>query len=99
MSRVVVLKPGLLPVIHLISVAVELVITHGIPSITIEFSSATVENPVPVNVTGVLPTTVPNLGVMDSNFGVRVLTYFALLVMLFSLPYTMTLTSHSCSGV
>lgn len=74
----VVLSPGLLPVVHLTSVSVADDTVHGIPSITIELSLITEENPVPLNVTSVPPTTVPNLGEIDVNFGVKVLTYLTL---------------------
>jgi len=50
-DNLLVLRPGLLPVVHLTSVLDELSTTHGIPSMITVFSVETAENPVPVNVT------------------------------------------------
>lgn len=47
------------------------IITHGIPSMVTVFSDETVEKPVPVNVTGVFPVTVPYLGLIAVSNGVR----------------------------
>jgi len=71
-SNLLVLSPGLLPVVHIIDVAVAAVMTHGTSSITIEFSLMTLENPVPVNVTSVPPVTVPYLGKIAVSNGVKV---------------------------
>jgi hypothetical protein len=71
MSNLLVLRPGLLPVVHWISVLLEDIITHGIPSMVTVFSDETVEKPVPVNVTGVFPVTVPYLGLIAVSNGVR----------------------------
>ena len=49
-DKLLVLRPGLLPVVHLTSVIDELSTTHGIPSIITVLSVETAENPVPVNV-------------------------------------------------
>jgi hypothetical protein len=86
MSSLLVLRPGLLPVVHSIDVALAVSTTHGIPSITIEFSVATLENPVPVNVTFVPPVTVPYLGEMAVSNGVIVFANRTLFVTAFSAP-------------
>jgi hypothetical protein len=70
---VVVLRPGLEPVTQSISVVVAAEITHSIPSMTILFSLMTDEKPVPENLTLVPPTTVPNLGAIVVNSGVKAL--------------------------
>jgi len=95
----VVLSPGLFPVVHLTSVSEASVTKQGIPSIMMVLSSTTEEKPVPVNVTGVPPTTVPNLGVIAVSFGVKVLTNLTFLSRVYDYPYVIRFTSHSCKGV
>ena len=86
MSKLVVLSPGRFPVVHSISVTEADEITQGIPSITILLSVITEEKPVPVNLTAVPPTTVPNLGEIEISFGVKVLVNFTLFAILYSAP-------------
>ena len=69
------MRPGLLPVVHTISVEVEAVTTHGIPSIMISFSYGIGENLLPVKVTLVPPTTLPNLGSILVKTGVMAPSY------------------------
>jgi len=85
-DNLLVLRPGLLPVVQTTSVAVEESTGHGIPSITMVFSVRTAEKPVPVNVTWVPPVTVPNLGEMAVSNGVKVPMKLILLATAFSCP-------------
>jgi hypothetical protein len=73
-----------------ISVSDAAVMLHLIPSITIVLSVNTVEKPLPVNLTVVLPTTVPNRGVIESSLGVKVFAKLTLFVTFVSCPCVIT---------
>ena len=70
-SNLLVLRPGLFPVVQTSSVAEADLIGHGISSMIIEFSVITLENPVPEKVTSVPPVTVPYLGDIELSNGVN----------------------------
>lgn len=58
-------RPGLLPVVQVTVVDVAAETGQLIPSMVIVYLVVSVEKPVPVKVTTVPPTTVPNLGLME----------------------------------
>jgi len=70
-TRVEILRPGLFPVVHVTASSAAAETGQSIPSIVIEFSVGTEEKPLPEKVTTVPPVTVPNLGLIESSFGVK----------------------------
>jgi hypothetical protein len=73
--REVSTKPGRLPVVQVTEVEVAAETGQSMPSIMIEYFEVSVENPVPVKVTTVPPTTVPCLGETAVRVGVIEPTY------------------------
>ena len=64
-------SPGLLPVVQVIDVVVAPETGHATPSMTISYLEVSVTKFVPVKVIASPPTTVPNLGLIAVNKGVR----------------------------
>lgn len=76
MTNEVVGSPGLFPVLQMMDVAVAPETGQFTPSIIIEYFEVSVTKPVPVNVTSVPPTTVPNRGLIAVRSGVKDPMYF-----------------------
>jgi len=69
------MSPGLLPVVHETDVEVAESTGQMIPSMVMMYLLVSVGKFDPVKVTGVPPTTVPNLGVIANRFVVKVPWY------------------------
>lgn len=76
MTNEVAGSPGLFPVVQMMDVAVAPETGQLTPSMTIEYFEVSVTKPVPVNVTSVPPTTVPNRGLIAVRSGVLDPMYF-----------------------
>lgn len=57
--------------VHVTATSVAVLTGQSIPSMVIELSVRTVEKPLPEKVTSVPPVTGPNLGLIETSFGVR----------------------------
>jgi hypothetical protein len=76
MTNEVAGSPGLFPVLQVMDVVVAPETGQLTPSMTIEIFEISVTKPVPVKVTTVPPTTVPNRGLIAFRSGVRDPLYY-----------------------
>ena len=95
MTNEVAGSPGLFPVVQMMDVAVAPETGQLTPSMTIEYFEVSVTKPVPVNVTAVPPTTVPNRGLIAVRSGVRDPLYYTVLKAIAVSPFKTSSAAQS----